>query len=112
MNYAANGFRDDADARVIMPTQNQRQADPRRGGSSTRSVRDTVTARRKRVAPRIRQRDLTKIMKAARAAGMASFELVDVESGFIIRASTASERPATSDDLDLELQRFMERVGG
>ena len=113
MSYAANGFRTDADARAILPNQNRPQSDIRRGSNSTRrAVKNIKEATRKRLAPQIRQRDLTKLMKATKEAGMATFELVDIESGFIIRAFASSERPVTSDDLDIELERFKERVGG
>jgi hypothetical protein len=113
MSYAANGLRNDAGVRANVPNQNRPQSDIRHGSNATRRAVSKVTeARRKRVAPQIRQRDLTKFMKATKAAGMATFELVDIESGFIIRAFASSERPVTSDDLDIELERFKERVGG
>lgn len=50
-------------------------------------------------------RDLTRAMKAAKAAGIGSFELVDPATGLIFRAHSESAM-IPEDDLDIELKRF------
>ena len=56
-------------------------------------------------------RDLTRAMKAAKAAGIVSFELVDPATGLIFRARSESEF-VPEDDLDIELKRFEARRNG
>lgn len=51
------------------------------------------------------QRELTRTMKAAKAAGIASFDLVDPATGLIFRAR-ADGQNATEADLDNELRAF------
>lgn len=111
MTNADNGFRHDAGTRVLMINQND-AASPCGASVAKRNVRNASQSKGKRVAPRFRQRDLTMAMKAAKAAGMASFELVDVQSGFIVRAFTALGPEVLTNKLDLELARFKERFGG
>lgn len=113
MTYAANGFRENADARVLMINRNQTLA-AKDGLPSVEPRGSSPTARSpgKRVAPRFRQRDLTKVMKAAKAAGVASFEMVDIDAGFIIRVLPDAGAEALADELDLELARLKERFGG
>lgn len=60
---------------------------------------------------RIKQRDLTRTMKAAKAAGFSSFELVDRETGLIFRVVPGRDY-SPANDLDAELERFEARVGG
>ena len=50
-------------------------------------------------------RHLTRTMKAAKAAGIRSFELVDPISGLIFR-SRPDDTAVPDDDLDGELSRF------
>lgn len=56
-------------------------------------------------------RDLTRAMKAAKAAGIASFELVDPATGLIFRARSEGAI-VPEDDLDIELKRFEARRYG
>ena len=59
----------------------------------------------------IKQRDLTKAMKAAKAAGMNNYELV-IANGLIFRAIGEGSLTPTEDDLDAELRKFEARVYG
>lgn len=59
----------------------------------------------------IRQRDLTKALRAARAAGIASFELEDALSGLIFRVGP-DPVASSQDELDLELSQFAARCHG
>ncbi len=69
---------------------------PRRPDSSTKSVK---------------QRDLTKAMKAAKAAGLNSYELV-IADGLIFRATGEGGLTPTQGDLDAELKKFEARRYG
>lgn len=58
------------------------------------------------------QRDLTRLMKAAKAAGVASFEVLDPASGLIFRSNVNGEMSPANDPIDIELERFKRRVVG
>lgn len=58
------------------------------------------------------QRDLTRLMKAAKAAGFASFEVLDPASGLIFRSNVNGEMSPANDLIDIELEHFKRRVVG
>lgn len=60
----------------------------------------------------IKQRDLTRVMKAAKAAGITSFDLIDSASGLIFRATTETSLTPAQGDLDAELRDFEARQYG
>jgi len=51
-------------------------------------------------------------MKAAKAAGFDTFELVDPASGLTFRAIGGGSPPPEEEDLDAELRRFEARSRG
>ena len=51
-------------------------------------------------------------MKAARAAGIRTFELVDATTGLIFRATGEDSLPVVNEELDAELRRFEARNYG
>ena len=76
----------------------------------TASVR-AIRPASERVGRTLRQRDLTKAMKAAKAAGFDTFELVDPASGLMFRAIGGGSVPPEH-ELDAELRRFEARSRG
>lgn len=71
----------------------------------------SVRHERRRLPP-VRQRDLTRAMKAAKSAGFETFELVDPATGLIFRSGIGAILPSKTNDLDDELKRFEARNGG
>ncbi len=76
----------------------------------TASVR-AIRPASERVGRPLRQRDLTRAMKAAKAAGFDTFELVDPASGLTFRAIGGGS-PPPEHELDAELRRFEARSRG
>jgi hypothetical protein len=76
----------------------------------TASVR-AIRPASERLGRPVRQRDLTRAMKAAKAAGFDTFELLDPASGLTFRAIGGGS-PPPEEDLDVELRRFEARSRG
>lgn len=67
--------------------------------------------RQERRRSALTQRELTRTMKAAKAAGIGSFDLVDPGTGLIFRARAVGQQ-ATETDLDDELRAFQVKLRG